>query len=106
MYSHCVISCNIQKHKRENYKKTSERRREFEVEEKETKKTNQLVDLYDLFLSVSLSEGIVPIGTDTITFFDSSKVHKMRGTVHFVVEFFGVGQVKFVLHVWIVTNTL
>ena len=56
-------------------------------------------------LQSCLGKAIVPIGADTLTFFDGGKFQEMRGSVHFVrTSFFGVGHVEFILHGRIVTN--
>ena len=51
-----------------------------------------------------LSERIVTICSDAVTFFDGRKVHEMRWSVNFVVKLLGIGQMQLVLHVGVVTD--
>ena len=51
-----------------------------------------------------LSERIVTICSDAVTFFGGRKVHEMRWSVNFVVKHLGICQMQLVLHVGVVPD--
>lgn len=52
-----------------------------------------------------LREHVISISADNFHIFHGAEVKEVRGTVYFVVELFGIGQLEFVTHVRGVANT-
>ncbi len=60
--------------------------------------------MMDWFHRTFSSEGVIAIGGCDVTLFDGGEIHKVRRSMHLVVELFGVGQVEFVLHLRVVAH--
>lgn len=54
---------------------------------------------------IQLLERVLKIGSDSITFFDACKVHKVRRSVYFMIEVFRITQHKFILHIGVMSHT-
>ena len=65
----------------------------------------RLRDWQEEKIADKLREHVISVSADNFHIFHGAEVEEMRGTVYFVVELFGIGQLELVTHVRGVANT-
>lgn len=66
--------------------------------------TSVCSELYLVSSGLCLSEEIFAVGTNRFAFIEAAEGVEVRWTMNLVIEFLGIGQLQFILHVWIVKN--